>query len=87
MANLFTYTCLEVTLMHEKLQEGKLSLKERLAYRVHLWYCSYCRRFVKQWQQIKRLVGKDSAGNLEANPRSGFIEQLQNTVERHANSK
>ena len=48
--------CRDVTYLHQKQREGKLSFAESIGYRLHLLYCKVCRLFIHQSEQIEKCV-------------------------------
>ncbi len=57
-------TCREVTALASSRLDGELSLRKRLAIRVHLMMCIHCRRFQRQFRllvEAARRHGLDGA--------------------------
>lgn len=50
----FRMTCRDVTFLHEKKKEGKLSFSEALGLKIHLLYCGLCRLFFKQMDDLEK---------------------------------
>jgi hypothetical protein len=50
----FKMTCRDVTYLHEKKKEGKLSFGEMIGMRLHLLYCGLCRLFFKQLDGLEK---------------------------------
>jgi hypothetical protein len=50
----FKMTCRDVTYLHEKKREGKLSFAEMIGMRLHLLYCKLCRLFFKQLDGLEK---------------------------------
>ena len=45
--------CKQATYLHEKRKEGKLGLVEGMGLAIHLLYCSFCKLFIKQIEQLE----------------------------------
>ncbi len=45
--------CKQATYLHEKQREGKLRFFERMGLAIHLLYCSFCKLFIKQIEQLE----------------------------------
>lgn len=50
--------CKGATYLHEKEKEDKLSFTEILGLRIHLAYCSLCRLFFKQLDELEKRTHK-----------------------------
>ncbi|SHL69103.1 hypothetical protein SAMN05444266_104419 [Chitinophaga jiangningensis] len=50
--------CEEATLLAERSLQQKLPFWRHMGLRVHLLYCKYCRRFLKQSRQIAEAAAK-----------------------------
>ncbi len=50
------FNCKQATLLSLKKEEGKASLKERVALWYHLLYCDSCRRFVVQSKKMDKFL-------------------------------
>lgn len=57
MSKLFI-NCKQATYLHEQKKEGKLSIAERFGLWLHLLYCSICRLFVTQVEEVEKACGK-----------------------------
>lgn len=53
MLNKIMISCKQASYLHEKKVEGKLDSAERLGLWIHLLYCRFCRRFIKQVELLK----------------------------------
>lgn len=53
-------TCKEATLLASKAMDARLTVRERLAVRVHLMYCRGCTRFREQIQFLRRMARRSS---------------------------
>lgn len=49
-------TCKEVSVLASQQSDRPLSLRERMALKIHLFVCAGCRRFVEQLAFIRRAV-------------------------------
>lgn len=61
------FNCKQATLLSIKKEEGKLSFTGKVKLQYHLFYCKYCRRFIKQSAVINK-AGSDTAESLFTNP-------------------
>jgi hypothetical protein len=51
--------CKEATMLAEQqLQQQPLTLLQRMGLRLHLLYCVFCRRYVKQSRNINQYLGE-----------------------------
>jgi len=50
----FKMTCRDATYLHGKKKEGKLSFTENLGLKIHLLYCSLCRLFFTQLDELEK---------------------------------
>lgn len=49
-------TCKEVTRMASDAMERKLSLRQRIDFKLHLLICSLCMRYVKQLEMMREIA-------------------------------
>ena len=47
-------TCNDASYLHEKKKAGKLSFTEMFGLKIHLLYCSLCRMFFKQLDELEK---------------------------------
>jgi hypothetical protein len=50
------YNCKKATLLIEKKELGRISVREYLELRIHLFGCSFCRLYKKQSRAINEMV-------------------------------
>jgi len=74
----FLYSCKDVTNVASKMEEGKLSLFNRLRFRVHLFICDACKNFIAQYDQLKTAI-KQSTPDLKLNDdaKQAIIERIR----------
>lgn len=59
--------CKEATYLHEKGKESKLSFSEKVGLKLHLLFCSICKLFYKQMDEVSKCVhhaSKNSTATL-----------------------
>lgn len=49
-------TCKEASQLASEMHDRKLSRRERIALRIHIWMCRNCRRFEKQLTFLRRAL-------------------------------
>ena len=75
--------CRDVTYLHQKQREGKLSFAENIGYRLHLLYCKVCRLFIHQSEQIEQCVHQSAnkhTAELSANAKVKIQRALDNEM-------
>jgi len=81
------YNCRRATFLIEKKLIDRLTLREKMELRIHLFGCSVCRVFDKQSAIINKMVQqlfkapKDSGAHLDNN----FKQELQHRIEDELN--
>lgn len=82
------YNCRQATLLIEKKQSIKLSLREKLELKLHLAGCSICRTYERQSvllnQMLHRLLNKPQ-GKLQLD--ADFKASLQKTITQKLNDE
>ncbi len=53
------YSCRQVHDHASRLVDGELTVRQTIALRVHLALCRSCRRFVRQFRLLSRLLRRD----------------------------
>lgn len=48
--------CKEATYLHEKNRENKLSFSEKAGLKLHLFFCTVCKLFFKQIDELEKCV-------------------------------
>lgn len=71
-------SCKDITEHASDYLEHHLSLRQRLGYRLHLFMCVNCRRYLDQLQLTIRTIGKTP----QASPPPVAPQQVQEIVER-----
>lgn len=56
--NKILINCRQATSLDELRQEGKISFPNRFALWLHLLYCSFCKRFIKQSSLLAKYTGE-----------------------------
>jgi hypothetical protein len=81
------YNCRQATLLIEKKAMDKLSFRETIELRIHLYGCSFCRLYDKQSAMINDMVQElyKSAMKREIKLDDNFKRQLQNRIEEELN--
>ncbi len=78
-------TCREATELASRAMDESLSMRERVAMRMHLKICKNCRRFAEQIQQMRRLfsaeIPDDSSPGLSDDARRRIETELQNKLD------
>ncbi|TSJ43453.1 hypothetical protein FO440_04480 [Mucilaginibacter corticis] len=81
------YNCRRATFLIEKKLIDRLTLREKMELRIHLFGCSVCRVFDKQSALINKMVQqlfkapKDDGAHLDDN----FKQELQHRIEDELN--
>jgi len=56
--NKILISCRDATRLEEMRREGKIAFTSRFALWLHLLYCKFCKRFIKQSALIEKCVGE-----------------------------
>ncbi len=76
------YSCKEIVEKASHYTEGQLNWHERVAYKLHLLMCRYCRRFVKQFQLMVQSFSRFKwQGDTQLNER--IIKKIQSNYQYH----
>lgn len=77
------YNCREATFLIEKKQLGKITFKERIKLKIHLFGCSVCRVFEQQSSMINRMVKNflNTSQHTEVKLDEHFKKELQEQIE------
>lgn len=75
LLNIFR-NCEEATFLISRGQEAPLSFAEKLWLRIHLLYCSLCRRFKKQSAVISRIMENPGNPVSLSDTKKKALEQL-----------
>ena len=52
------FTCKDVSKLASEAMDRKLSLRERIGMKLHLWVCAACQRYVKHLRFLRRAAGR-----------------------------
>jgi hypothetical protein len=89
MSNLkkIIYNCKQATFLIEKKSIKKLSFRETVELRIHLYGCSFCRLFSKQSKVINEMVQELFRDSMQSNIRldDDFKKELQDRIEDELN--
>jgi hypothetical protein len=82
-----THNCKKATFLIEKKLIGRITLREQLELRIHLFGCSVCRVYQKQTGKINEMVRQlfNNAVNKETKLDDGFKKDLQDRIEEELN--
>lgn len=75
------YNCHQATLLIEKKQLTKLSLREKFELKLHLSGCSVCRVFQQQSMLINKLVKSYAAAKKEETLDEAYKKKLQEQID------
>ncbi|HTH82615.1 MAG TPA: hypothetical protein VL490_06750 [Mucilaginibacter sp.] len=81
------YNCKQATFLIEKKLIGRLTFRETIELRIHLYGCSVCRIFGKQSQLINTMVQQffRSTDNPSVRLDDDFKQELQHRIEEELN--
>jgi hypothetical protein len=81
------HNCKQATYLIEKKSVGKITFRERIELRIHLFGCSFCRLFSKQSKMINEMVKELFHSSMQANPKldDNFKKELQERIEEELN--
>ncbi len=89
MSNLkkIIYNCKQATFLIEKKSIKKLTFRESVELRIHLFGCSFCRLYKKQSQVINEMVQElfHSSMHSESRLDDSFKKELQERIEEELN--
>ena len=82
-----THNCKKATFLIEKKLIGRITLREQLELRIHLFGCSVCRVYQKQTIKINEMIRQlfNNAVNKETKLDDGFKKDLQDRIEQELN--
>lgn len=73
-------SCKEATFLVEKKEQGKMSLKEAIQLKIHLWICKACKIYAKQSKVIDAIFRKKSQikteSKLDENIKQKIIKKI-----------
>lgn len=81
------YNCKHATFLIEKKSLGKISFREEIELRIHLYGCSFCRLYSKQSKIINDMVLElfRSSGNPGLRLDDDYKRALQERIEEELN--
>jgi predicted anti-sigma-YlaC factor YlaD len=81
------YNCKKATFLIEKKLIGRITLREHIELRIHLFGCSVCRIYQKQTGKINEMVHQlfHSATNADTQLDDSFKKDLQDRIEEQLN--
>ena len=81
------YNCKQATFLIEKKSIKRLSFREAVELRIHLFGCSFCRLYKKQSRVINQMVQElfRSAAHPELRLDENFKKELQDKIEEELN--
>ena len=89
MSNLkkIIYNCKQATFLIEKKSIKKLTFREAIELRIHLFGCSFCRLYKKQSRVINEMVQELFRSSLHSEFMldDGFKKELQERIEEELN--
>ncbi|MBD1363704.1 hypothetical protein IDJ77_07770 [Mucilaginibacter sp. ZT4R22] len=81
------YNCRKATYLTDKRMAGKITFKEHIELRIHLYGCAACRLYVKQSgkinEMIKALLKSPAANNIRLD--DDFKNRMQVTINDELN--
>ncbi|MBS1530176.1 MAG: hypothetical protein JSU01_07710 [Bacteroidetes bacterium] len=79
--------CKHATFLIEKKLIGRLSLRERIFLKIHLYGCGLCRLYQNQTQKINILIRQllHGSGTQDAKLDDNFKKELQERIEDELN--
>jgi hypothetical protein len=81
------YNCKQATLLIEKKSVSRLSFREVIELRIHLFGCGFCRLYKKQSRVINQMVQElfRSSMHTEFKLDDDFKKELRNRIEEELN--
>ena len=82
-----TYNCKKATFLIEKKLIGKITLREQLELRYHLFGCGVCRIYQKQTGKINEMVHQLFHASVNRNTKldDSFKKDMQHRIEEELN--
>jgi len=82
-----THNCKKATFLIEKKLIGRITLREQLELRIHLFGCSVCRIYQGQTKKINEMIRQlfHNAVNKETKLDDEFKKDLQDRIEEELN--
>ena len=81
------YNCKQATFLIEKKSISRLSFRETVELRIHLYGCLFCRIYDKQSQRINEMVQELFRSSMQAGFKldDDFKKELQDRIEEELN--
>lgn len=81
------YNCKQATFLIEKKSVSRLSFREVIELRIHLYGCSFCRLYSEQSAVINQMVKELFRSTLQSGTRldDDFKKELQQRIEEELN--
>ena len=81
------YNCKQATFLIDKKATSRLSLREMIELRIHLYGCSFCRIYKKQSRMINEMVQELFRSSMQADRKldDNFKKELQVRIEEELN--
>src|SRR5882762_9859146 len=81
------YNCKQATFLIEKRSAGKITFREAIELRIHLFGCSFCRIYKKQSRVINEMVQELFRSSMQTDRKldDKFKKELQIRIEEELN--
>ena len=81
------YNCKQATFLIEKKAIAKLTFREAIELRIHLYGCGFCRIYKKQSRVINEMVQELFRSSMQSNVQldDNFKKELQERIEEELN--
>jgi hypothetical protein len=81
------YNCKQATFLIDKKATSRLSLREMIELRIHLYGCSFCRIYKKQSRMINEMVQELFRSSMKRDVKldENFKNELQERIEAELN--
>jgi len=83
-------SCKHTSRLISEAQERKLSLKERISLRLHIWMCNSCRRFEKQIHFMRNIMSQEYTQDTHTSNETlpdDAQERIRQTLKAEVNEK
>jgi hypothetical protein len=81
------HNCKQATYLIEKKSVSKITFRESIELRIHLFGCGFCRLFSKQSKVINEMVKELFRSSMQSEPKldETFKKELQEKIEEELN--
>ena len=81
------HNCKQATYLIEKKSVSKITFRESIELRIHLFGCGFCRLFSKQSKVINEMVKELFRSSMQSEPKldETFKKELQEMIEEELN--